>query len=322
LGEFAKMTPELHGATGFPLIAPHDKAACDLCHAQFGKREALEAGADLHARFATLFPGRSPSSCVACHQDPHRGQFAEGPTRGQCIACHANTHFSPSEFDAIKHKQCRFALTGAHEAVACVMCHKPDAAGFVRFVPTVTACDQCHRDVHEGRFDRPGQPIIANRPADGCARCHSTTSFAEIAWTAKEHGLWTGYELESAHATATCVECHGRRARPDERGRTLGSAPTTCNACHADPHAGQFARGNINDCARCHAVADTFRPTTFNHQRDSSFRLDDTHAKVACTACHRPVEVSPGETVIRYRPLGSRCQDCHDPGLFRGKEQP
>jgi hypothetical protein len=24
--------------------------------------------------------------------------------------------------------------------------------------------------------------------------------------------------------------------------------------------------------------------------------------------------------VIRYRPLGDRCEDCHDPRLLRGKE--
>lgn len=321
LGQLAMMTPELHKATGFALAPPHDKALCVDCHAQFGQRAALAAGPDLQTRFAALFPGRTPDECVACHQDPHRGQFADGPTKGQCIACHANTHFAPSEFDATHHNQCRFTLTGAHEAVACVLCHKPDATGFVRFVPTPTECDQCHRDVHDGRFDKAGRPVMANRPA-GCARCHSTASFAEIEWSAKDHGLWTGYELHGEHATATCVECHGRRSRPDARGRTLGQAPTTCNACHTDPHAGQFARNAINDCARCHTDAGTFKQTTFDHQRDSSFKLDETHAKVACTSCHRPVEISRGISVIRYRPLGNRCQDCHDPGIFGGKEQP
>lgn len=321
VGKVARMTPSLHSATGFPLSAPHDKVQCAECHAQFDQRDALAVGPDLQQRFAELFPGRTPNACASCHQDPHRGQFADGPTKGQCIACHANTHFTPSNFDEAKHNQCRFTLTGAHAAVACVLCHKPDASGFVRFVPTATACDQCHHDVHEGRFDKPGQPRIAHGPS-GCARCHNSESFAEVTWTEKEHGLWTGYELRGAHAVATCVECHGRRSRPDARGRTLGSAPTACNACHTDPHAGQFAKGIINNCARCHSDLGTFKQITFDHQRDSTFRLDDTHVKVACASCHKPVEIAPGVSVVRYRPLGSRCQDCHDPGTLDAKEQP
>ena len=44
--------------------------------------------------------------------------------------------------------------------------------------------------------------------------------------------------------------------------------------------------------------------------------------KLSCVACHKPVEVAPNLRVVRYRPLGKRCQDCHDPGVVGGKEQP
>jgi mono/diheme cytochrome c family protein len=77
-------------------------------------------------------------------------------------------------------------------------------------------------------------------------------------------------------------------------------------------HAGQFARQNVTDCARCHSDKGKFTETSFDHQRDSVFKLDADHMKLACAACHRPTQVAANLTIIRYRPLGTRCEDCHD----------
>ena len=230
--------------------------------------------------------------------------------------CHSMSAWLGARFDhaAVAH----FALTGAHRAVACSTCHKKQA-GITQFVSAPTACADCHTDVHGGRFDQPGKPPIVDGRS-GCARCHATSSFSQIPWTGQDHALWTGYTLNGKHATATCAACHPPREHPDEHGRKLGIAATTCSACHADPHAGQFAKQGDTDCTRCHSDAGRFTETSFDHQKDSAFKLDKDHVKLACDACHRPVAVSAEVKVIRYRPLGRTCGDCHDPRGMAGKE--
>jgi hypothetical protein len=319
LSPVAKMTPQQHAATGFSLDRPHEKTKCTDCHKEMGARPALASGEDLPQRFAAIYPGREQNACEKCHADPHRGQFASGPTQGKCIACHAPDHFAPNNFGIDHHEKTAFPLTGSHRAVSCAACHKKPSDGVIQFVSTSTACNSCHADVHGGKFDGPGKPAVVN-DRSGCARCHNTTAFKQITWTPQEHASWTGYRLVGAHATAQCVQCHKPLPRPDEHGRTLGIAPTACAACHIDPHAGQFARQDVTDCARCHLDSGKFTLTTFDHQRDSQFKLDEQHIKLACAACHKPVPVSAELSVVRYRPLGTRCQDCHDARMLRGRE--
>jgi predicted CXXCH cytochrome family protein len=315
----ATMTARQHQATGFPLDPPHDNLKCVQCHKDIGHRQPLPAGPNLAARYAALFPGRTLEDCAACHADPHRAQFASGGTGGRCVACHATTHFAPATFDLARHEHTNFPLTGAHRAVACAACHKKDAAGVVRYVPTATACSSCHADAHGGRFEQPPLPSVVDGRRD-CARCHSTDTFADTRWTAQDHAAWTGYALSPPHAAAKCRDCHPRQSKPDAQGRSFGVAAKTCVACHTDVHAGQFAVNGSTDCTRCHTDQHKLTDTTFDHQRDSRFKLDAVHVKLACAACHRPVEVAPNVKVIRFRPLGVRCQDCHGAGFTGGKE--
>jgi hypothetical protein len=310
LSPVATMTAQQHVATGFKLEPPHDKAKCVDCHKQMGTRKPLEKGPTLAVQFAAFFPSRSAQSCESCHTDPHRGQFANGPTHGACIACHAPTHFVPGDYDLDAHDKTAFPLTGAHRAIACASCHKKQGAA-VQFVATATSCQACHADIHGGRFDQRGMLATVDGRS-GCARCHTTASYTKIAWTGPDHATWTGYVLNGAHATASCTACHKPLANPDARGHLWGAAPKACASCHVDVHAGQFARQNVTDCARCHSDKGKFTETSFDHQRDSVFKLDADHMKLACAACHRPTQVAANLTIIRYRPLGTRCEDCHD----------
>jgi hypothetical protein len=149
----------------------------------------------------------------------------------------------------------------------------------------------------------------------GCLRCHTTESF-DAASTSFDHMRWTGFALEGAHARATCASCHAPAAGAD-RNAFAPARGTTCQACHEDPHVGQFARNGATDCSRCHADLSTFGSTRFDHQRDSRFALDATHAKLACSSCHLEMPVDAGHKAVRYKPLGTVCGDCHDP---RGKQ--
>ncbi len=316
----ATMTPAQHAATGFLLDKPHDKLECKDCHQAIGKREPLARTPEIVTAFAALFPGRRQDDCAACHKDPHDGQFGRGSSLRSCLECHAREHFKPGEFDLAKHSASKFPLDGAHKAVACSRCHEKDRAGVVRYVGLKTACADCHRDAHEGKFDKPGMAPVVNGKA-GCARCHNSERFDAVTWNAEDHGRWTKYALEGKHAQAACTDCHERRTRPDTLGRTLAPAPEACAACHRDVHAGQFIIAGVNDCARCHKNTAAFKPVDFVHDRDSKYKLDADHAKLDCTACHKTYETEEGP-LVRYKPLGVECADCHDGRRGAGERKP
>ncbi|MCC6672606.1 MAG: cytochrome c3 family protein [Planctomycetes bacterium] len=303
-----------HVGVSFALAAPHAKVACSGCHAGTGVA-AAPAGAAV-AGFAARYPGREADACQSCHADPHRGQFAKGAFAGQgCLSCHARTGFVPPEFSLAQHARTAFPLDGAHAATPCTACHgtSAEAGGARSFAGTPTRCDACHRDAHGGAFERKGVPQrVAGR--EGCARCHDTEAFRPVR-AAFDHAAWTGYDLRGAHKRAACAGCHpADPARPGIYGRP---ASRECASCHVDPHAGQFRSGPRNDCARCHAEDEMWRRPHFDHGRDARFRLDATHARLACSACHKAYELPEGGQVIRYRPLGTACADCHDPRRLR-----
>jgi len=290
-------TPAQHAVTGFPLAVPHDRVECAKCH----------RGDDRAARF----PGRRPDDCRACHRDVHGGQFDHESRYRQCTACHLATAFAPNTFDAGRHAATAFPLTGAHDAVACTACHRAlqrvGDADVRTFHGTASACASCHDDVHRGAFDVIGRPQLVDGRA-GCARCHDTAAFAPVRAATFDHGRWTGYALDGAHADVACGKCH--RVPGPDRNRHLGKvAGTRCVDCHADRHQGQFAVRGVVDCARCHATAD-FHAVRFDHDRDSRFPLDRQHAPLACDKCHRTYASAAGP-VVRYKPLGTKCGDCH-----------
>ena len=288
-----RMTAEQHRATGMPLSPPHADIACAKCHTA--------------ATWTERYPGRAPADCRSCHRDAHGGQFADEARYAQCTACHAPEHWLPHRFGIAAHAATAWPLTGAHEAVACGRCHMQSAGAPRAFHGTSTACASCHRDVHGGAFDGGSRPAVVDGRRD-CARCHDTNAFAP-AVAPFDHARWTGHALLGAHAAVDCAGCHPPAA---DGSRRLGpAAGRTCAACHADVHGGQFAAGPgaPTDCARCHANA-AWRPSTFDHQTMSRFPLDATHAKLPCSACHRPVGDGPA-AFVRYKPLGMQCADCH-----------
>lgn len=282
----ARLEADAHAASGFRLEIPHDEVACTSCH-----KVADESP------FAERFPGRDATACATCHGDPHDGQF-QGST---CTDCHASTHFAPSLFDLDAHARTSFTLDGAHAAMPCSACHEQIGEGARRFRGVSTACETCHADPHAGRFDGDGVPAAIDGRV-GCARCHNTTVFDSVEWDAAAHAMWTGYELEGAHAQARCVDCHGQPFR---------DAPQSCADCHEDVHHGQFQVAGQTDCRRCHQVAGSFRDLVFDHGRDTRFRLDENHARLECADCHVARPTRSGELVVRYRPLGRECRDCH-----------
>jgi hypothetical protein len=298
-----RMTAEQHAATEFPLTAPHTDVACAKCH----------IGTEPGERYR--MPARMPETCTACHADAHAGQFAGQPGFAECTACHVTTRFLPHAFSTSMHGKTKFPLTGSHDAVACAACHREVKDGVRVFHGTASVCAACHDDVHKGLFDGKDRPPVVDGRS-GCARCHDTKAFAPVT-AGFDHGRWTGYQLLGAHAPLACTKCHPAGRSASTTGATASphlrkAAGTTCVSCHSDRHAGQFDVGGPIDCSRCHDN-DTWQHLRFDHQRDSRFPLDGQHVKVACAKCHVSYQTSSGP-IVRYKPLGTTCGDCHQLG--------
>lgn len=135
-----------HSTTGFPLIGKHDQTECMSCHA----RENLGTPEEM-IRMAPL-----ARECELCHKDPHRDQFVLDYTseaKVKCSRCHTPDAWKSLVFD--HNRDSKWPLDGAHQQVACNLCHKPqtDADGtFVLYRPLPSACKDCHGGAS---FERP-----------------------------------------------------------------------------------------------------------------------------------------------------------------------
>lgn len=304
-------TIEQHALSSLTLDGAHLKTECNDCHT----KPSEDAPRSFQGTDAT---------CAACHMDAHGG-FFEGaladvtiPQHGECAACHTTTKFSEIPQPGFDHERFTdFAIRGAHAQSECAVCHPftkaPDESGrtFGRVEEHFGAfqgCVTCHDDPHQGLFDTAGLPQQVEGRTD-CARCHDESSFRAFPG-GFDHGRWTGFQLVGAHALE-CSACHEPLRVPDAIGRTWQAAlGEKCSDCHIDPHAGQFDARGANRCAQCHTDS-TESFLAFNHDRDSRFPLREQHADLDCAACHKTWTSPEGDEVVRYRPLGIECVDCH-----------
>lgn len=300
-----------HGQwTAFPLDGAHATAQCAACH------PAAAAPDEFGRRFGrvTSTPPRPAAACSNCHEDVHGGRFPGRAVAGidgaDCASCHGVTSFTALAAPFDHGAWTGFPLFEAHADAECASCHgatngvRASNAIAQRFPGPIGACSSCHRDPHAGAF-----------PHVECSQCHSERSFSSVEPGRFDHARSTHFALQGAHASAPCEACHVPAQERDSAGRRFGRAPgRACAECHADPHAGQFARTGATDCARCHRDGDSFERTHFDHQRDSSFAHDRDHAQLSCEACHVPWPTVSGEWVVRYKPLGTACVDCHPLG--------
>jgi len=287
-----RFTDRMHAQAGFALDGAHKRTDCHACH----ERPEKDA--------PRRFDGTS-RSCAACHADAHRGAFRG--RAGSCSVCHTTNEFREHRRPFHHGKWTGFPLGGAHKQETCAACHKrtkkPDETGrtFGR-VEGYRGCVTCHEDPHRGAFQKQG--------FDSCADCHTDVSFRVLP-KRFDHGAATGFPLDGAHGEVSCSQCHPRLREPDRFGRTWKPARgTRCADCHADPHAGQFRVKGATDCRRCHQSTMSFSRLDFDHQTDTRFPLDEQHEDVSCAGCHKTERTKRGQ-FVRYKPLGTRCVDCH-----------
>lgn len=229
----------------------------------------------------------APHACEACHgkQDPHKG--ALGST---CANCHVEKSWLEVEFD---HEETRFPLLGKHVKTECKDCHRNQ-----QFKDTPRDCITCHRkdDKHKGSL------------GPKCGQCHN-----ERTWDAGlfDHDKDTGFALKGKHGAVKCETCHKGLVFKEK-------IQTACVACHRkdDTHKGRYGER----CDSCHTDAD-WKPTKFNHDRDTRFVLKGKHAPVKCDACHRghlfsdKIENTCAACHTKddkhVKQLGPKCETCH-----------
>jgi hypothetical protein len=290
-----------HTKTDYPLIDGHAKLQCNQCHIPKGKE--------------TIFKIVKFKRCTDCHQDRHDNQFAGKPYENQCEQCHNLKGYSPSTFTIAQHKKTKFELTGGHLAVPCGDCHKladkdqPKSQIPYRFQDL--SCPTCHKDPHNGQFQDRMVKVAANGKPAGCEACHTTKSWRELDHF--DHSA-TSFPLVGAHRAVACIDCH----KPPNLETKMTNvdfkkAPQKCEECHEDIHGGQFTKFFANkatQCGDCHNSS-KWKPSTFDHDKRTTFALEGEHRNVACAGCHKLFKDIDGKQVLVYAPTPKACADCH-----------
>jgi hypothetical protein len=227
------------------------------------------------------------TSCISCHREdePHEEKLGE-----ECDYCHTTQTWVNIHYD---HSETEFPLTGEHEQTKCVQCHIDE-----HYSPIDVSCSNCHTidDVHINRF------------GDSCADCHSTKDWT---YTEFDHTRDTDFKLAGPHKNTGCKQCHFMNA-------DNVNIDTSCVSCHQedDTHIGR----NGNECQTCH-TGQTWQENSFDHDKDTDFKLEQAHTDLTCVACHfGSVETTlPGECVdchssddVHKESLGSKCANCHN----------
>ncbi len=297
-----------HAGTLFPLKARHVEVACGKCHV---KRADLVV-----YRF-------QDTSCAACHKDVHGGQFRGAPYRNRCENCHTDKGFKPSTFTLAEHSTTPFPLEGAHMAIICSDCHR-QPAGFgtaqpAKYVFEDRSCTACHEDPHKGEFAARMRTVSADGKPVGCRACHTTKTWHEL--QGFDHAA-TDFPLEGAHRAVECGQCHkAGNLTTGMKSVVYSTAPRECSACHEDIHGGQFSiDSKPTACGKCHRVL-KWKPSTFDHNTQSTYKLDGAHREVRCSLCHTTQREVAGRMVVFYKPTPRECSACHGSEIAGNKHE-
>ena len=258
-----------HRQTGYQLEGKHNQVECRQCHQSknITNIERLKSrGKDLNKTFLGL-----QGDCLNCHRDEHRGQLDKN-----CLKCHQMTGWKPvANFD---HNNSKFILTGKHQRVPCVSCHKNTADQskksdnhFTKYTGlSYKNCTPCHHDPHRGRLG-----------AD-CTSCHGTSGWQGVSSKRFDHEK-TRFPLLGKHNSVPCAKCH-------KQGRSVQNLKFKfCRDCHQDYHQGQFInRPQKGACEDCHTV-EGFTPANFTVQEhnQTGYPLQEAHLAVPCMMCHQ-----------------------------------
>ena len=284
-----------HSKTKFPLAGKHVSVDCAQCHANGDFKKPLA--------FAR---------CMDCHKpDPHNGQFAQRPDRGECAACHNLNGWKPSTFTLKEHAATAYPLQGGHGRVPCAQCHTPKGRDTL-FKIKFDRCTDCHSDRHAGQF--AAAPYL-----NACERCHSLEAYKPSTFTLARHKD-THFVLTGGHVAVPCADCHRESTAFQPKPAIIYRWQNlNCSSCHADPHKGQFlermkqvrANGTVAGCEACHSTKSWKELSAFDHSK-TKFLLAGAHRATACIDCHKPPNLETELINVDFRAAPVQCEDCHE----------
>jgi hypothetical protein len=280
-----------HARTGFVLTGKHSIIQCEKCHTEKNIKEATVK------RKLSGFPHKSflglDTVCVACHEDPHRGQLNQN-----CSSCHNTVAWSQvKNFD---HSKAKFPLEGKHISVSCTKCHQSFLKGkpnqpvdFKTF--SFSDCTPCHTTPHVSKFN-----------GKACSSCHNVQGWSIAIEKPFDHNL-TRYKLIGGHSSLRCDQCH-RITESRNFSQAYLLLHSKCIDCHTDKHSGEFLRNYSNNCSSCHTEYG-YKPSTFTIERHNQnrFKLTGAHVATICSGCHRKSENNT--SVFHFDSI--RCESCH-----------
>jgi len=216
-----------HRETNFPLAGSHLAVPCIACH----KSTTLADGS-----VTTQFKYES-TRCRTCHRDPHVGEADKYIQSGGCEYCHNVESWRSVSFD---HNQTKFVLEGKHETAQCRHCHKPVKADIsqhsINFMGLKTACENCHRDIHQGQFGAAAD-TDAEKPVTNCGRCHNSQNWFPGRF---DHSR-AAFKLEGAHRNVSCVKCHKKIMKGEQEFTWFKPISRSCEYCHG----GKYSKDDL-----------------------------------------------------------------------------
>jgi hypothetical protein len=181
---------------------------------------------------------------------------------------------------------------------SCTQCHDLGAG------VSATKCMACHDTVREQVSSGRGFHADKGRSCESCHPDHRGPDFplVRIEHAAFDHRA-TGFDLDGAHASTPCADCH---TKPGVWSGLSGD----CASCHDEPHGAATGHTLLRDCARCH---DTDRwaalplpVVAFDHgnAQQADYALHGRHLAVPCADCHNDWKFNP----VAH----DQCADCHN----------
>lgn len=129
-----------------------------------------------------------------------------------------------------------------------------------------------------------------------CSLCHAAEGWRPARIGAGFRHASFGFALGGAHASASCMACHGNLAFTD--------TPTSCAACHRDVHQGELGP----DCSQCHSERNFLdRSRVISRHQLTRFPLAGAHLAADCLSCHP----ATGQGHLQFVGKATECYACH-----------
>jgi hypothetical protein len=311
--------------TVYPIEGKHLELKCADCHLPRPKNKKIDdKNLKLDLKLPTYHWAQLNSkTCETCHNNPHIGEFSKDLLSKKCTVCHtAEDWFIQKSETAFDHSKTRFQLTGSHKTTSCKDCHGESGKKKFKFTSVDQKfCIDCHNNIHEKQF-------VGKWNLKDCSQCHSTEKFSPL--LKFDHNL-TNYQLKGEHEKLKCSECHTssnekynlkwpnyhtkNHQEPLVKPMAVFNFPNlkakSCRQCHEDYHVGQLGQ----NCTQCHSEK-SWKPTSFDHNKQSRFQLIAKHMDVKCEKCHTPINdkikfKNEIRNVVKFKPVSTQCVDCH-----------